>query len=528
MRRGRKRAVLAVGIVVFVGIVVAAVVTMWPKAESAAQTDPNAAVDSYLTAFGAGDAKATGALTDAPAAATAQLTSVWKGLHPKSVQAVAVSQVQGTTVPIRIVWELGDDEWTYDSELSLVKQGDDWRVHWAPTLIHPKLKAGQSLKLRSQTGSAAVLDRDGKTLVTWAANGPRALDDSIAPLLLGGMKRVAEDQGTGAAGSWHIALVDKNGKDLATLYKGQTTGDTVPPLHSTLDRGLQAAAQHAVESVGKPAELIALVPSTGDIVAVAQNKAAGGDPQVLHGLYPAGSTFKIVTASAALRSGKANADTVLPCPGEATVGTRHIRNEDFELGNVPMHKAFAHSCNTTFAQLASTLPADALPDAAAKLGLDADFDIPGATTEAGVIKTPANGDEQVEDGIGQGTVQVSPFGMALVCATVQSGKAVTPRLWTGSGPKTTVEQGYEPPSASVLGPLRTMMREVVTAGTATGLQGDGTVFGKTGTAQFGDGSQSHGWFAGYRGDLAFAVLVTDAGSSSVAVSVTDKFLSAAG
>jgi beta-lactamase class D len=527
MTRGRKRAVLVVGIVVFVGIVVAALVTMWPKTEPAAQADPNNAADAYLAAFGAGDAKAAGALTDSPAAATAQLTGVWQGLHPKSVQGVRVSQVQGTSVPIRLVWELGDSEWTYDSELSLVKNGDGWLVHWSPALIHPKLKAGQSMRLRSQTGSAAVLDRGGKPLLMWAADGPKAVDDSIAPLLLGGMARVADDQGTGAAGSWHVALVDKKGKELATLYKGSSSGDTVPALHSTLDRGLQEAAQNAVESVGKPAELIAIVPSTGDIVAVAQNKAAGGDPQVLHGLYPPGSTFKIVTSTAALRSGIANANTVLPCPGEATVGTRHIRNEDFELGDVPMHKAFAHSCNTTFAALASRLPADALPDAAATLGLGADFDVPGITTEAGVVKTAADGDEQVEDGIGQGTVQVSPFGMALVCATVESGKAVTPRLWTGSGPKTTVQQDYQPPRASVLGPLRTMMREVVTGGTATALQGDGTVFGKTGTAQFGDGSQSHGWFAGYRGDLAFAVLVTDAGSSSVAVSVTGKFLIAA-
>lgn len=527
MTRGRKRAVLVAGIVVFVGIVVAAVVTMWPKAESAAQADPNNAVATYLAAFGAGDAKATGALTDSPAAATAQLTSVWQGLHPKSVQAVAVSQVQGTSAPIRIVWELGDHEWTYDSELNLVKRGDEWLVHWSPALIHPKLKAGQSLRVRSQTGAAAVLDRDGKPLLTWAADGPKAVDSSVAPLLLGGMARVADDQGPGAAGSWHVALVDKKGKELATLYKGASTSDPVPPLHSTLDRGLQKAAQHAVDSVGKPAELIAMIPSTGDIVAVAQNKAAGGDPQVLHGLYPPGSTFKIVTSAAALRSGIANAGTVLPCPGEATIGTRHIRNEDFELGNVPMHSAFAHSCNTTFAGLASRLPADALPTAASTLGLGADFAIPGITTEAGVVKPAANGDEQVENGIGQGTVQASPFGMALVCATVESGKSVTPRLWTGSGPKTSVQQGYQPPSASVLGPLRTMMREVVTGGTATALRGDGTVFGKTGTAQFGDGSHSHGWFAGFRGDLAFAVLVTDAGSSSVAVSVTGKFLSAA-
>ncbi|TDP97207.1 penicillin-binding transpeptidase domain-containing protein [Labedaea rhizosphaerae] len=527
MTRGRKRAVLAVGIVVFVGIVVAAVVVLWPKAGSAAQTDPNAAADAYLTAFGAGDAKATGALTDAPAAATAQLTSVWQGLHPKSVQAVRVSEVQGTTAPIRIVWELGDHEWTYDSKLSLVKNGDGWLVHWAPALIHPKLKTGQTLRMRTQTGTDAVLDRDGKALLTWTANGPKAVDSSVAPLLLDGMARVAEDQGTKQAGAWHVALVDKLGKELATLYKGGDSGDPVPALHSTLDRGLQKAAQDAVDSVGKPAELIAIVPSTGDIVAVAQNKAAGKDAKVLHGLYPPGSTFKIVTSTAAFGSGEATASTVRPCPGEATVGTRHIRNEGFELGDVPLHEAFAHSCNTTFAALAKDLPTDALPDAASSLGLGADFAVPGITTVTGAVPPAGSSDEQVEDGIGQGKVVVSPFGMALVCATVQSGKAVTPRLWTGGGPKTAVQQDYQPPSASVLGPLRPMMREVVTGGTAKGLRGSGTVFGKTGTAQFGDGSHSHGWFAGYRGDLAFAVLVTDAGSSSVAVSVTGEFLSGA-
>ena len=60
-----------------------------------------------------------------------------------------------------------------------------------------------------------------------------------------------------------------------------------------------------------------------------------------------------------------------------------------------------------------------------------------------------------------------------------------------------------------------MMRAVVTEGTATALNGLGEVRGKTGTAEFtNDGSRAHGWFVGYRGDLAFAVLVVDAGRPS--------------
>ena len=82
-----------------------------------------------------------------------------------------------------------------------------------------------------------------------------------------------------------------------------------------------------------------------------------------------------------------------------------------------------------------------------------------------------------------------------------------------------------PLSPKVLDQLRPMMREVVLSGTATGVAGEGEVAGKTGTAQFGDGTHAHGWFVGYRGDLAFAVLLEDSGESKPAVQVAQSFLS---
>ena len=77
----------------------------------------------------------------------------------------------------------------------------------------------------------------------------------------------------------------------------------------------------------------------------------------------------------------------------------------------------------------------------------------------------------------------------------------------------------------MIGPLRSMMREVVTGGTATGLNRSGKVFGKTGTAQLPDPSQANGWFAGYRGDVAFAVMIEVSNSSRPAVEMAAKFLS---
>lgn len=235
------------------------------------------------------------------------------------------------------------------------------------------------------------------------------------------------------------------------------------------------------------------------------------------------SARKIATAAAALQAGAAGLDTVLACPATATIGTRTIPNDDrFELGDVPLHTAFARSCNTTFARLAADLPPEALSQAAGQLGLNADFVIPGLSTEAGKVEPAATVPLRVENGIGQGTVQASPFGVALMTATVAGGKSVTPRLWRTL--ETTVNAGYRPPPAAVLTQIRTMMREVVTAGTGRALAGRGAVFGKTGTAQIGTGEQAHGWFTGYRGDLAWAVLVEEAQTSGPAIDVSGTFL----
>ncbi|MGH8964357.1 MAG: penicillin-binding transpeptidase domain-containing protein, partial [Actinomycetes bacterium] len=81
-----------------------------------------------------------------------------------------------------------------------------------------------------------------------------------------------------------------------------------------------------------------------------------------------------------------------------------------------------------------------------------------------------------------------------------------------------------PPDPVHLEHLRSMMRAVVTEGTADRLAGLGEVFGKTGTAEFTNDGRAHGWFMGYRGDVAFAVLVVDGGSAAPAVQVAQRFL----
>ena len=118
---------------------------------------------------------------------------------------------------------------------------------------------------------------------------------------------------------------------------------------------------------------MAIKPSTGEILAVAQNAAADADgPTATTGLYPPGSTFKIITAGAAIERDMATPNTLLGCPGTVDIGHRTIPNYGgFDLGTVPMSRAFASSCNTTFAELASRMPPRGLTQAAAQYGIGA-------------------------------------------------------------------------------------------------------------------------------------------------------------
>ncbi|TVT30079.1 penicillin-binding protein [Amycolatopsis rhizosphaerae] len=532
MRPAVRKAVLAAGAIAVVAIVVAAALVLRGGGSGdaagggatdvrapAAPTEPSEVAAAFLRAWAGNDTGAAGALTDDPGGAAVALQAASSALAGTAVKTTP-GQVSGSSATFKVSWTLGPSRvWTYDSTLTLVRAGDGWKVHFVPSLIHPELGPGARFAVRSSGGGTAVADRDGKPLLTWQSDGAKPSGAAVAPLLAPGMARVAGE----AAQGWAVLLEQADGTE-KTLY---SEGNPVRPLTSTLSTAVQAAAQAAVDAQGAPAMLVAIQPSTGDLLAVAQNAAAGGAPTALSGLYAPGSTFKIITAAAALERAAATPDTVLPCPGSVQIGQRRIPNDDeFSLAPLPLHSAFAHSCNTTFAQLASGLPADALARTANQFGLNADFTIPGIDTELGKVVAARDSAAQVEDAIGQGTVQASPLGLALMAATVAAGKAVTPKLWRDRA--TTVNTGYQGPPDAVVGALRSMMREVVTNGTATALQGSGRVFGKTGTAQFGDGSGANGWFAGYRDDVAFAVLLLGTNSSKPAVAASASFLSRLG
>jgi cell division protein FtsI/penicillin-binding protein 2 len=333
-----------------------------------------------------------------------------------------------------------------------------------------------------------------------------------------GLQRALNPQLAGKAG----ATVTIGANTVASLK-----GTPGTPVRTTLDRAVQTAADAAVATQKTATALVAVRPSTGEVVAVANNAAADYDI-ALTGKFPPGSTFKILTATALLGAGVVEAGSAVDCPGTVVVNGKEFENANkFDLGRVPLRTAFARSCNTTFTTLAGKLDDTHLSAAATYYGLTAEWKLP-VPFFGGSVPAPKDATEKAADAIGQGRVETSPLAMALVAATVAKGTVPSPSLIAGQSGRPDTGGPEGPPAADVP-VLRDMMRAVVTEGTATALRSvpGGPVAGKTGTAEYGTEvpPRSHAWFAGYQGDLAFAVFVEDGQSSSTtAVPVAARFL----
>ncbi|OBK75151.1 penicillin-binding protein [Mycobacterium sp. 1164985.4] len=350
-----------------------------------------------------------------------------------------------------------------------------------------------------------------------------ATDKTLTSPTLAGLTELWQQRTDQAAG-WAVSAQTRTGPRRVGGQDAKPVGD----IASTLDIAMLRSAEEALAPLPTPAALVAIQPSTGNLLAVAQNAPADAQgPIALTGLYPPGSTFKTVTVSAALQAGQVTPDSIVACPATENIEGRQIPNDDnFDLGDVPLHTAFARSCNTTMGRLAVNLPPDALTKAAAQLGLGIDYTAPGMTTVTGTVPEADTAALRVEEGIGQGQVTASPFGMALVAAALARGSAPAPAIVEGQ--PGTPDQTPDPVPPAVAEQVRSMMRETVTGGTAQQLQDIPGMLGKTGTAEYIDDTHAHGWFVGIDGDVALAVFVSDAGSSAPAVDAAGRFLRAGG
>ena len=424
--------------------------------------------------------------------------------------------------------------WTYRGQLRLIRRNRRWWVNWSPAAIYPGLRSGERFVLHGTwPAREPVLAADGTVL-----SSPQAIAESGSLTLLTGSVVTATAAQAKALGTPYRAgdLIGQGGIEQA--YSAQLAGRPAlsiriegpgthldataarfaatpgTPVRTSIDMRTQLAAAQAVRSAAttRPVDLVAIQPSTGRVLAVVERP--GGFDRALEGEFPPGSTFKVLTASALAQSGLRPASAV-QCPSQADIGGRTFHNDNNEhYGTTSLQTAFAVSCNTTFALLAiQRLGGRALARTAAAFGFNAQPAL-GIPATLGKFTSPHDPVDLAADAFGQGTDLVNPLSQASVAAAIEDGTWRPPRLVISLPPRQSARATAVSPA--ILDTLRPMMRAVVTSGTAAQVGFPAGVYGKTGTAEYGTGPHppAHAWFIGYRGDLAFAVLVEGGGTGA--------------
>jgi cell division protein FtsI/penicillin-binding protein 2 len=339
-----------------------------------------------------------------------------------------------------------------------------------------------------------------------------------------GIEQAYEHQLAGTPGAT-VAVTDHAGTTVATLKRFPDHPGTA--VQTTIDPAMQQAAESALGGETLPADLVAIQASTGDVLASVSLPDTQQANDAFIGAYPPGSTFKVVTSADLLEHGSTPSSPA-SCPPSITVNGEVFHNFEGETtSSLSLLQAFAMSCNTAFIGLSSSLPDASYATTASQFGLGAVVKM-GLSAFGGKVPTPASPSDAAATAIGQAQVTVSPLAMADAAASVDAGSLHLPRLVSGAADDTAPAQALDP---GVVANVRTMMQAVVASsiGTAAGAGLPAGTFGKTGTAEFGNANppQTEAWFIGYRGDLAFAVLVVGGGvGGAVAAPIATKFLNA--
>ncbi|MFH8990914.1 penicillin-binding transpeptidase domain-containing protein [Streptomyces sp. NPDC017940] len=464
----------------------------------------------FLTAWAKGDAAGAAAATDNAAAAAPALTGYREDASIREVRLTA-GRISGTRVPFTVratvTYEGSSKPLRYESALSVVRGIRTGRalVDWRPSVLHPWLRRGDTL----ETGEAATppiraVDRHGTVLT--AAKYP-----SLAPVV----DQLRANYGERVGGRPGIELyVRRAGQDagtrtLLTLVKGRPGR-----LPTTLDASAQRAAERAAARYAE-SSVVAVRPSTGEVLAVANHRADGFNAAFEGKLAP-GSTMKIVTAAMLIDNGVAEASGPAPCPRDATWQSQTFHNLRgmAPRADATLADSFARSCNTAFVKLVDEEPltdASLADEARERFGLGRDDWRTGIASADGSVPA-STGPDRAANAIGQGQVQLNPLNLASVTATARTGSfrqpVLVPKSLIDGAPATA--RGL---SAGTAAQLRQMMRRTAVSGTGAramaGLGGD--IGAKTGSAEVDGQARPNSWFAGYRGDVAAAAMAQEGG-----------------
>ncbi|MEU8580942.1 peptidoglycan D,D-transpeptidase FtsI family protein [Streptomyces abikoensis] len=317
----------------------------------------------------------------------------------------------------------------------------------------------------------------------------------------------------------------------ADMFTGKKTrgGDVV----TTIDPKAQKAAYEGLGD--RKGAVVALDPRTGKILALAstpsydpstiagngkQDKAAWDalqkDPdkpmnnRALRETYPPGSTFKIVTAAAALENGlysDINAPTDSPDPWTMPGTVTRLPNQNplAPCKNASLNVAMQNSCNTVYGKASSDLGQDKMRAMAEKFGFNQEPFTP-VRASASTFPKDINKSQTAMAGIGQGSLTATPLQVAMMTAAIANdGKLMKPYMVEElRDPDLKTVEKHKPEvmseavSPEIAKKVQQMMEDTATKGTGKAALIDGvTVGGKTGTAERGANQKNLAWFISY-------------------------------
>lgn len=406
-------------------------------------------------------------------------------------------------------------------EMRFSEESDAWQVTWERDLLWPGFQGARAFAIKTEfPRRGPLLDRKGRKLAIGAADSRRYPFGSAAGTSIGHIEPIKKRDipegaalepgdlvgGSGLEAAFNDRLagtpdtkfqvVGRNDKVLATV--AEQAGSPSRSVKTTLDIKVQQAAEAAYGSTTGGAVLID--PSTGNILAAVASSAfdpgnyvgiSGIEPfnRAMSGLYPPGSSMKVMTASTALELGEVKTTTQLTGPAEY----KGVRNfESGEFGTLSFASALQNSVNTAFAQVAEKIGPKRLKRFADLFGFNRE---PAMALEAARPSFPFPADEGdlLWSSIGQAQTLATPLQMASIAATIANGgKRMEPRIALADPP-----HGERVVSKKTARTMTTLMESVVQGGTGVAAQISGVrVAGKTGTAEVDVGGErkNHAWF----------------------------------
>jgi hypothetical protein len=438
-----------------------------------------------------------------------------------------------------------------DVEADLALPYSEGGIDWNPSLVFPGLRGGEHLENRIELAPRApILAADGSPLAEGPAAarshplGSAAIDvtgevgtaeesDVLAlarqgfsadtPVGVSGLEQAFNTRLAGKPGGQLLAVSDADSSSARILAQGSPAPGA--PVKTTIDPDLQLSAVSAL--AGRSGGVAVLDARNGDVRALAGQ--AFSAPQ------PPGSTFKMITTTAALEKGVVSLDDYFPTVNGVNVGGRFINNANGEYCGGSFREAFAESCNADFAPLGPKIGNDALVETAERFGFNSpptlyaprivrEVDLPEAS-----IPTEIGSELDLGvSAIGQGEVLATPLEMASVAQTIGNGGVREPNSIVANEKLRPHAEPVRVMSKKIAGELTDLMIGVVTSGTGTaGAIPEGQVAGKTGTAELGPepGQENSpnpiqikdAWFAAFapaeKAKLAIGVLLIDAGAA---------------